>query len=134
MICDKILVLWQHWKETCLQLLIITLQNIFYWTIAKQNMYFMHTIMTTDCHSESRCSWLKHDILWGRGRGVVLHQIFSSQVQHAKINWTQSDLRFCENEESKRSTTNEKGDQLHCKSRSKFIQNALNLLNSTIWW
>ncbi len=30
-----------------------------------------------------------------------LHQIFSSQVQHAKKHWTQSDLRFCENKGQK---------------------------------
>ncbi len=30
-------------------------------------------------------------------------------VQHAKKKWTQSDLRFCKNEELKRSKNNEKG-------------------------
>ncbi len=35
--------------------------------------------------------------------GEVLHQIFCNQVQHANTNWIQLDLRFCENEESKRS-------------------------------
>ncbi len=43
----------------------------------------------------------------GRGGGV-LHQIFSSWVQHAK-QWTQSDLRFYENEGSKRFKITEKG-------------------------
>ncbi len=33
----------------------------------------------------------------GGGGAGVLHQIFSSQVRHVKKNWTQSDLRFCEN-------------------------------------
>ncbi len=46
------------------------------------------------------------------GGGGVLHQIFGSQVQHVKKNWTQSDLRFCENEGSKRSKINEKEGQL----------------------
>ncbi len=45
-------------------------------------------------------------------RGGVLHQIFSSQVQHVTTNWTLSDLRFCENEGSKRSKLNIKVGQL----------------------
>ncbi len=28
--------------------------------------------------------------------GGVLYQIFGTRVQHAKHNWTQSDLRYCE--------------------------------------
>ncbi len=55
------------------------------------------------------------------GRGV-LHQIFSNQVQHVIKNWTQSDLRFCKIERSKRSKINEKRGQLDRKSR-KIIQN-----------
>ncbi len=46
------------------------------------------------------------DLHGGRG---VLHQIFCNWVQHAIKNWTQSDIRFCKNEGSKRSKTNEKG-------------------------
>ncbi len=46
------------------------------------------------------------------GGGGVLHQIFDSQVQHMKLFWTQSDLRFCENEGSKRFKINEKGRKL----------------------
>ncbi len=38
----------------------------------------------------------------------VLHQIVGSQDQHANKNWTQSGLRFCENEGSKRTKINEK--------------------------
>ncbi len=44
----------------------------------------------------------------GVGGVGELHQIFSSRVQHAKINWTQSDLKFCKNEGSKRSKIMEK--------------------------
>ncbi len=44
----------------------------------------------------------------GEGGGRI-HQYFGSQVQHAQRNWTQSDLRFCENEVSKRFKINEKG-------------------------
>ncbi len=46
--------------------------------------------------------------------GGVLHQIFGTQVQHMKKKWTQSDLRFCENE---RFQINEKGGQLDQKLR-----------------
>ncbi len=53
------------------------------------------------------------------GRGV-LYQI----VQHPKQTWTQSDIRFCENEGSNRFKINEKGGHLDRKSRRTFIQNA----------
>ncbi len=46
----------------------------------------------------------------------------------------QPDLRFCENEWSRRFKINEKGGQLHKKLKVKWIQNALNLLNNTFWW
>ncbi len=39
-------------------------------------------------------------------------------------NWTQSDLKFCKNDGSKRSKINEKGGQLDQKSWRKLIQNA----------
>ncbi len=45
---------------------------------------------------------VEHYIRGVKSRRGVLHQIFGSRVQHAKTNWTQSDLRFCENEVSKR--------------------------------
>ncbi len=55
----------------------------------------------------------------------VLHQIFGNQVQHVLKNGTQSDLKFCKNEESsKRSKINEKGGQLDRKSMRKLTQNA----------
>ncbi len=38
----------------------------------------------------------------------VLHQMFGNWVQYAITIWTQSDLRFCKNEGSKRSRFNEK--------------------------
>ncbi len=41
----------------------------------------------------------------------VLHQIVSTQVQHARLFFTQSDLKFCENEGSKRFKITEKGGQ-----------------------
>ncbi len=37
---------------------------------------------------------------------------FGREVQHAITNWTQFDLKFCKNEGSIRSKTNEKGGQL----------------------
>ncbi len=45
--------------------------------------------------------------------GGILHKNFgfSSGVQHMMKKWTQSDLRFCKNEGSKRSKKNEKGGQ-----------------------
>ncbi len=50
--------------------------------------------------------------------GGALHQIFSREVRHAiKKKWTQSDLKFCKNEGSIRSKTNEKGVQLDRKFR-----------------
>ncbi len=51
------------------------------------------------------------------GGGVVLHPIFGTQVQHVKKNWIQPDLRFYENEGSKRFKINEKGGQLDIKLR-----------------
>ncbi len=42
---------------------------------------------------------------------------------HVQV-WTQLDLRFCENEVSKRFKINEKGAQLDRKLRKKFLQNA----------
>ncbi len=39
---------------------------------------------------------------------MLVHQIFGTCVQHAKKNWTQSDIRFCENEGSNRFKINEK--------------------------
>ncbi len=38
----------------------------------------------------------------------VFHQIVDTWVQHAKKNYTQSDLRICENEGSNRFKINEK--------------------------
>ncbi len=54
------------------------------------------------------CQWRSRTPQWG----VVLHQISVSWVQHVTNNCTHSDLRFCENELSKRSKINEKGGQL----------------------
>ncbi len=56
----------------------------------------------------------------------VLHQIFGREVWHTIKKWTQSDLKFCKNEGSIRSKTNEKGGQLDRKLRWKLIQNAKN--------
>ncbi len=56
----------------------------------------------------------------------VLHQIFSSWVQHAIQDWTQLDLRFCKNEGSKRSKISETQGQLDRKSRrnwNKMLKN-----------
>ncbi len=43
--------------------------------------------------------------------------MFDTQVQHANFFFTQSDLRFCENERLKRFKINEKGGQLDYKLR-----------------
>ncbi len=56
----------------------------------------------------------------------VLHQIVGREVRHAIKKWSQSDLKFCKNEGSIRSKTNEKGDQLNRKLRPKLIQNGKN--------
>ncbi len=52
-----------------------------------------------------------------REGGEVLHQIFGREVMHAIKKWTQSNLKFCKNEGSIRSKTNEKGGQLDRKLR-----------------
>ncbi len=54
--------------------------------------------------------------------GGVLHQIFGRVVRHVIKKWTQLDLKFCKNERSIRSKTNEKGGQLD----RKLIQNGKN--------
>ncbi len=56
---------------------------------------------------------------WGGG---VLHQIFGTWVQHAKKTWTQSEIRFCENEGSTKNFINEKGGQLDRKLREDFTK------------
>ncbi len=58
------------------------------------------------------------------GGGGVLQHIFGRGVHHAIKNWTETDLRFCENEGSKRSKINWKRGQLHQKSK----QNSYKLL------
>ncbi len=50
---------------------------------------------------------------------MIIHQIFGSWVQHTNTNWTQSDLRFCENKGSKRSKINEKGGSIGLKIKEK---------------
>ncbi len=47
---------------------------------------------------------------WVGGGGF--HQIFGKGVRHMIQKWTKSDLKFCKNEGSIRSKTNEKGGQL----------------------
>ncbi len=58
--------------------------------------------------------------------GRVHHQMFSREVQHAIRKWTQLDLKFCKNEGSIRSKTNEKRGQLDRKLRRKLMQNGEN--------
>ncbi len=53
--------------------------------------------------------------------GGVLHQIFGREVWHMIRKWTQSDLKFCKNEGSIRSKTNEKQGQLEKKLRRKLM-------------
>ncbi len=54
--------------------------------------------------------------------GGGLHQSFIREVRHAIKNGPKSDLKFCKNEGSIRSKTNEKGGQLD----RKLIQNEKN--------
>ncbi len=61
---------------------------------------------------------------WGGGR---LHNIFGSWVQHTEKNWIQSDLRFHENERSKKFKINEKGGgsirlKIKKKNDAKFLK------------
>ncbi len=49
----------------------------------------------------------------------VLHQIFGRKVRHMIKKWTQSDLKFCKNEGSIRSKTNEKGGQFGSNIETK---------------
>ncbi len=65
-----------------------------------------------------------------QGQGRVLHQSFCKGFQHT-IKMDPMDLRFCKNEGSKKSKTNEKGGQLDRKSRRKLLQNAYKVLNNT---
>ncbi len=58
--------------------------------------------------------------------GGVLHQMFGREVQHVIKKWTQSDLKFCKNEGSTRSKTNEKGSQFDRKLTRKLVQNGEN--------
>ncbi len=46
------------------------------------------------------------------GVGGVVNQIFGRDIWHAIKKWTQLDLKFCKNEGSIRSKTDEKGGQL----------------------
>ncbi len=71
-----------------------------------------------------RCNLKVNDVLPGEG---VLHQIFSSHGQHGIKDLTQSDLRFCKNEESNRSKINEKrgsiGSKIKEKVKNKMLKN-----------
>ncbi len=49
----------------------------------------------------------------------VLYQLFGREVQHTIIKRTQSDIKFCKNEGSIRSKTNEKGGQIGSKIETK---------------
>ncbi len=95
-------------------------------------IFSVHVKLAWDFHTVIQIMTFDFEILfivfvqphWGVGRGGVLHQIFGTWVQHAKKTWTQSDIRFCENEGSNRFKINEKGGHLDRKYRRKFIQNA----------
>ncbi len=50
-----------------------------------------------------------HKTMSERSGVGVFHQIFGREVQLTIKKWTQSDLKFCKNEGSIRSKTNEKG-------------------------
>ncbi len=49
----------------------------------------------------------------------ILHQIFSNKGSVCDKKWTQSDLRFCKNDGSKRSMINDKRGQLDPKIKEK---------------
>ncbi len=49
------------------------------------------------------------------------------EVQHAKKTWTQSDIRFCENDWSNRFKISEKGGHLDRKYRRKFLKKMLKI-------
>ncbi len=51
------------------------------------------------------------------------------EVLHA-IKWTQSDRKFCKNEGSIRSKTNEKGGQLDRKLKRKLMQNGKKMMQN----
>ncbi len=57
------------------------------------------------------------------GGGGELHQIFGTRVQHVIPIWTQSDLRFCENNGSKDLKSMKEGS-FGSKIKGTFIQNA----------
>ncbi len=78
----------------------------------------------TTLHNVSLKLTTVHSYPRGGGGGGVLHQSFGTWVQHAKKTWTQSDIRFCENEVSNRFKINEKGGHLDRKYTRKIIQNA----------
>ncbi len=60
------------------------------------------------------------------GVGVTSPNIRQGGSARDKTKWTQSDLKFCKNEGSISSKTNEKGGQLHQKLRRKLIRNVEN--------
>ncbi len=68
------------------------------------------------------------------GRGGVLHQIFSSRIQQMKKNWTQSDLKFCENEGSKRFKINETRGSIGSKIKEKIDTKCLKSVKNNTFW
>ncbi len=65
--------------------------------------------------------------LWGKGLGGGgTSPNFRYGGLACDKKWTQSDLKFCKNEGSIRSKTNEKGGQLDWKLRWKLMQNGEN--------
>ncbi len=67
-----------------------------------------------------------HKTMSERPGGGVFQQIFGREVMHTTTKWTQSDIKFCKDEGSIGSKTNEKGGQLDRKLKRKLMQNGEN--------
>ncbi len=118
-------ILWQKWP--ILYYLLTEKDNTYSLPTERQKCYCLligyphastpssHLVTIPSQHITPSFQW------GGRGKGV-LHQIFGTQVQHANKIWTQSDLRFCKNEWSKRFKINEKRGQLDWKLRETWYK------------
>ncbi len=71
-----------------------------YWNCTGTMQMYTKAIYLEGHTSWAVSAWLPQEVSPGGG-GVVLHQMFGTQVQHTKTNCTQSELKFCENEGQK---------------------------------
>ncbi len=75
--------------------------------------------------------------VYSRRGGVYFTQFLVDMgrcVQHAIKNWTQSDLRFCKNEGSKRSQRSMKMGVNWIENQWENCYKMPKLLNNTFWW